>query len=138
MTYAFSWSLQQALFAALRADPALAALIGDRVYDAVPHRATQSDAPYVLIGDEQVAAWSTASDTGAVHEIAISAVSMAPGFAVAKEVAAAICNALDGPITLARGRIVSTQFLGGRTRRGRRGELRRVDMRFRIAIEDAA
>lgn len=138
MTYAFGWALQKALHAALTANPELAALVGDRIYDAPPHRAAAEapDAPYVLIGDETVAPWSTATEQGATHEIAISAVGAEPGFATVKRVAAAVCDALLGPLSPERGRVVSACFLGGRTRRARRGPVRRIDMRFRIAIED--
>jgi hypothetical protein len=136
MTYAHGWSLQQALFAALGAHAPLTALVGDRIYDSAPYRATQSEAPYLLLGDETVAPWSTASDMGAAHEISVSAVASEAGFATVKQAAAAACDALLGPIALDSGRVVSSRFLGARTRRGRRGEMRRVDMRFRFVVED--
>ncbi len=136
MTYAFGWALQQAVYDALRAHGPLADLIGARIHDAAPHRATEADAAYVLLGDETVAPWTAGQEDGAIHEIVVSAVASEAGFATVKRVAAAVCDALDGPIPLARGRVVSVRFLGGRTRRGRRGETRRIDMRFRIAIED--
>lgn len=139
MTYAFGWPLQQAVFAALRAHPALAALIGDRIYDEAPHRSAEADppAPAVLIGEERVAPWSTATEDGAVHEIVLSAVAAEPGFATVKRIAGAVCEALEGPLALSRGRVVSARFLGGRTARGGRAASRRIDMRFRIVVEDA-
>jgi hypothetical protein len=136
MTYAFGWPLQQAIHAALRSHPDLAALVGDRVHDAAPHRDAEgaSEGPYVLIGDERVTPWSTATDVGAAHEIAVAAVSWEPGFATVKRVAGAVCAAMLGPLAPERGRVVSASFLGARTTR--RGALRRIDMRFRFAVED--
>jgi hypothetical protein len=141
MTYAFSWPLQRALRATLGAHAAVAEIAGDRIHDEPPHREAGGaavDAPYVLIGEESAAAWSTATEMGAAHEIALSAVAAEPGFATVKRLAGAVCDAVLGPMALERGRIVSAQFLGARTARARRGSLRRVDMRFRILVEDDA
>ncbi len=138
MTYAFAWSLQQALFAALSADPALNALIGGRIYDEAPHAAamTRESGPWLVLGDEQVDAWSTATDRGAAHAIQISAVGAERGFGVLKRVADAVCEVALGPLTLTRGRVATANFLGGRTRRIEGAGLRQIDLRFRLAIED--
>lgn len=140
MTYAFSWPLQQALFAALRADPTLGALVGARIYDEAPHAAALSPegGPWIVIGDEQVDAWSTATDRGAAHAVQISAVGAERGFGVLKRVASAICDVALGPLPLSRGSVVTANFLGGRTRRIEGAALRQIDLRFRIAIEDDA
>jgi hypothetical protein len=136
MTYAFGWSLQKALMSALRANPAVAAIVGDRVHDAAPPGAGRPGAAYVLLGDEKTAPWSTASDAGAAHDVSISAVTSEPGFATAKALAAAVSEAVLGVGGLERGRVVDVRFLGARTRRSRSDEGRRVDMRFRVVIED--
>ena len=141
MTYAFGWPLQQGLHAALTAHAGVSAIAGGRVHDEPPHRdagTSDGDAPYVLIGEESAAPWSTASDEGAAHEIAISAVATEPGFATVKRLAGAICDAVLAPFALPRGRVVSARLLSARTARARRGSTRRIDMRFRIAIEDDA
>ncbi len=142
MTYAFGWALQQGVFAALSAHPDIAALVADRIHDEPPHRgeldAATAAAPYLLLGEETVAPWDTASDRGAAHDLSISAVSSEPGFATVKRIAAAVCDALDGEIALARGRVAAVRFLGARTARGRRGQARRIDMRFRVIVEDAS
>ena len=139
MTYAFSWPLQQALFAALRADPALSALVAGRIYDEAPHTAEQRPAgPWIVIGDEQVDAWSTATDRGAAHAIQISVLGAERGFGVLKQAAAAVCDVALGPLPLGRGRVVSANFLGGRTRRIEGAGVRQIDLRFRLAIEDNA
>jgi len=137
MTYAFSWPLQQALFAALGADATVAALAGGRIYDAAPHAAADpQDGPWIVIGDEQVDAWSTASDRGAAHAVQISVVCGAGGFGALKRLADAVCAVALGPLGLSRGRVVSANFLGGRTRRIEGAGLRQIDLRFRLAIED--
>ncbi len=140
MTYAFSWPLQQALFAALTADPEIAALAGGRVWDeaGMPGPAGAGDGPWVLIGDETVVPWSTATEIGAEHVLRIDVVGPAPGFAALKRVAAAVCAVATGPLALARGRIAGAGFLGGRTLREDKGRLRRIALRFRIVVEETA
>ena len=140
MTYAYGWALQRAVHAALRAHPDIAALVGGRVHDEPPHRssgsAEEAAAPYVVIGEETVAPWDTATEAGAAHEIVVCAVAAEPGFATVKRIAAAVCDALLGGLAPERGRVVSARFLGGRTARALRGATRRIDMRFRIVIEE--
>jgi len=139
MSYAFSWPLQQALFAALAADDTVAALAGGRIYDAAPHAAADPQAgPWIVLGDEQVDAWSTATDRGAAHAIQISVVGGGGGFAALKRLAGAVCDVALGPLGLSRGRVVTASFLGGRTRRIEGAGLRQIDLRFRLAIEENA
>jgi hypothetical protein len=141
MTYALSWPLQAAVRACLAADPAVTALIGDSLHDAPP----QIDGPlaaegvYAVIGDEAVADWSTKTDRGAEHRIAIAVYAAAEGFAAAKEAAGAICDALlAGPLAPSRGHVVGVHFLGAETAREEEGALRRVTLRFRVVVEDTA
>lgn len=139
MSYAFSWPLQQALFAALAADATVAALAGGRIYDAAPHAAVKAtDGLWIMLGDEQVDPWSTATDRGAAHAIQISVVGSAGGFGALKRLADAVCLVALGPLSLSRGRVVTANFLGGRTRRVEGAALRQIDLRFRLAIEDNA
>lgn len=138
MTYAFSWPLQQALFAALQADPTVAAMAGGRIYDEAPHAEalTGTVGPWLVLGDETVDAWSTATDRGASHAVQVSVIAPGRGFGVLKRLAAAVCDVALGPLALDRGRVVFASFLGGRTRRDEGAGLRRIDLRFRLAIED--
>lgn len=138
MTYAFSWPLQQALFAALQADPTVTDLTAGRIYDEAPHADALGglDGPYVVLGDETVDAWSTATDRGASHAVQVSAISPERGFGALKRLAAAVCDVALGPLPLTRGRVVFASFLGGRTRRIEGAGLRRIDLRFRLAVED--
>lgn len=134
MTYAFSWGLQQALHAALTADATVAELAGGRVWDEPPAEAAEG--AYVLLGEERVEPWGTATERGAVHEISLSVVGEARGFGGLKRLAGAVCEAVAGLSALPAGRVVAARFEGGRARRATSREPRRVDLRFRIVVED--
>ena len=138
MTYALSWPLQEGLFALISGDPACDALLSGRVYDAAPHLGGEEpDGVYVTLGDEQTSDWSTASDAGAIHLVSMSIHSPGHGFAVAKQAAAAVCDAvLAGGLTLSRGRLVNARFVDARTRRAEADAHRRIDLRFRLTLED--
>ncbi|MEL6265527.1 MAG: DUF3168 domain-containing protein [Pseudomonadota bacterium] len=144
MTYALAWPLQQAVFALLSADAGVAALAAGRVYDAPPPMPEDATAepPYAVIGDESVADWSAADCAGASHVIGVSVFASERSFGEAKRLAGAISDAMagsaDGAPSLSRGRIVHVQFLSARTRREERDRLRRIDLRFRVLVEDDA
>ncbi|GMG81232.1 hypothetical protein LNKW23_04440 [Paralimibaculum aggregatum] len=137
MTYALAWALQQALYARLAADPALAALAGGRIWDAAPPETGAADALYVVLGDEEARDFSTATDRGAEHVLTISVVTPQAGFAEAKQAAAAICDALLGAeLALARGRLICLGFQGALAERLEKDALRRIRLRFRALLED--
>jgi hypothetical protein len=140
MTYACSWPLQKALFETLAGDPAVAALAGGRVWDEGDAAAVVAadDGPCVILGDETVEPWSTATDEGSAHVVTIAVVAEAGGFGALKRLAGAVCDVILAPMTLERGRVVSSRFVGGRTRREEKGRARRVELRFRIVVEDVA
>lgn len=140
MSFACSWALQKALFAALAADPEVGALAGGRIWDEGDAAAVVAagGGPCVVLGDETVEPWSTASDDGAAHVVAISAVAETGGFGALKRLAGAICDVALAPLALERGRVVSSRFVGGRTRREEKGRVRRIELRFRIVIEQLA
>lgn len=134
MTYAFSWALQQALFEALSADPVVAEVAGGRVWDQPPPEAEPG--LHVLIGEESVEPWSTATERGAAHDIAVSVIGEARSFGDMKRLAGAVCEATLGLSVLRTGRVVDAQFRGGRARRATTREPRRIDLRFRVTVED--
>ena len=137
MTYALSWPLQQGVFQLLSAAPGVALLVGSRIYDAPLPAEADPGALYVTIGDESVADWSTGSDRGAAHDLTIAVHAPRRGFGEAKQAAGAISDALlNGPVAMSRGRAVQVRFLGARTRREEGDALRRVEMRFRVTVED--
>lgn len=137
MTMALSAPLQQALFERLTSSVELAALQG-RVFDDAPHRSGGAETGiFVTLGDERVAPWNTASDTGAVHTVEIRVHGPVRGFAPVKEMAAKIAAVLESdPPTPSRGVVVSHEFTGARTRREEQGAARRIDLTFRFVIED--
>lgn len=86
-------ALQRALRAALVADGGVAALVGDRIHDAVPRTAAF---PFLTLGDARSADWSTGTEAGTEHRLTLHAWSRARGKAEAWAVLAAVRTALDG------------------------------------------
>jgi hypothetical protein len=132
MTYAVSPSLQMAVFQHLAAAPTLA---GVALYDALPSGPLPDS--FITLGQEVVRDKSDKTGRGAEHEFTISVISAAAGFSEAKSIAAAICDALDGPtLTLLRGRLVWLRFERGSANREGSGNNRRIDLRFKARVED--
>jgi hypothetical protein len=139
MTYALGWPLQEALFGALSADPECAAFFDTRIHDAPPPFGSDAEAEglYLVIGDERVRDWSTASDEGAVHQVRLDVYAPRRSFAEAKQAAAAVSDVvLKSALTPARGRVVNARFVDARTGRSENDALRRIAMRFRFTLED--
>jgi hypothetical protein len=135
MSYALSGPLQRAIFAVLSEDGALAALVGDAIFDAAP----AGDVPplYVRLGEEDVADASDGSGGGAFHRIGITIVSNAPGYAKAKDVAGAISDVLhDAELVLSRGRLISLRFERASAKFISAAQVRQIDMRFRARVQD--
>jgi hypothetical protein len=135
MSYGTAAALQAAVFQRLAGDPAVAALVGTAIYDVVP--AGQVPGTYVSLGPEEVRDRSDKTARGSDHTFTVSVVTDVAGFQLAKTVAGAISDALDGPVpALARGRIVSLQFLRARALRVAAARNRRIDLTFRARVED--
>lgn len=134
MSYAVAAALQAAVYQRLLADPALQALVGAAIYDAVPPGTVTGS--YVSLGPEDVTDASDKTGDGARHDFVVSVVTDAAGFQAAKEVAAAISDALvDAPLALARGSLVGLWFVSAKARRVKTGEARRIDLTFRARVE---
>lgn len=139
MTYALSWPLQQAVFGVLSADPILAGIVGDRIYDAPPPFETDQapDSLWITLGDERVDDWSTKDSSGAVHVLTVAVHAPRRGFAEAKAAAGAVSDVLlNAALAPSRGQIVHVGFVSGRTRRSADDLMRRIEMRFRVLVED--
>lgn len=136
MSYGVSAALQTSIYERLTSDLALATLLGDAVYDAVPPGTPAGT--FVLLGPEEVTDKSDASGRGAEHQIRISVVSAAAGFAQAKQVAGAVSDALLGaPLALDRGRVVGIWFQkASAAKPAGGGSARRIDLSFRVRVED--
>lgn len=133
-----SWPLQQALFVALTTAPAVTEIVGTRVLDEPLRPGPLPSGPSILIGDEAVTPWSTATESGAEHRIEIALVAQDHGFGLLKQLAAAVVDTVLGPLPLKGGRVVSTGLIAARTRRETALHLRRIDLTFRVVLEDDA
>lgn len=135
MSYGVSAALQQAVYQRLQADVTLAGLVGSAIFDAAPPGAVSGT--YVSLGPEDVSERSDVTGHGALHEITVSVVTGAAGFRPAKDVAAAVSDALiDATLVLARGTLIYLNFHRARAHRVKDADLRRIDLRFRARIQD--
>ena len=139
MTYALSWPLQEAIFGQLCADAVCASHFGHRVFDSPPPLIGDAtpEGLYLVLGDEEVADWSTADTAGAQHIMTLSVYAPRRGYSEAKQAAAAVSDALlDSTPAMSRGRIVNLRFIDAKTHRAEGDALRWIDLRFRIVVED--
>ncbi|HXJ01307.1 MAG TPA: DUF3168 domain-containing protein [Micropepsaceae bacterium] len=129
------WPLQKAIFAALSADSTLALLIGDppRIYDDPPG---EVELPYVQIGDGTESDWSTATETGAEHQVSIHVWSRAGGRMEARAILSVIYDALqDAALTLDSNRLVNLRFALSQVWRENDGETYHGTARYRAVTE---
>lgn len=103
--------LQLAVVTALKADPALAALVANRIYDSVPRAADGSPQvpfPYVSFGSTQMSPETGEATDAAETVITLDAWSRAVGFPEVKRIAKVVIAALhDSTLTLANGQLQS-------------------------------
>ena len=132
MSLDMSVSLQRAVFARLAGDAALGALVGGAIYDGLP--AGPVPPLYISLGPEELRDSSGPGWGGARIDFIISIFAAEAGFLTAKELAAAVHQALgNGPLTLEAGRLVGLDFLRASARRNGGG--RRIDLRFRARVD---
>jgi len=135
MSMVVSFALQEAVYGQLVADPVLAGLVGGAVFDAPP--TGTPPVLYVVLGAERVRDRSSKTTGGAAHDFVVEVVSDAAGFADAKQVAAAVCDALvDAPLVMSRGHLAGLLFLRAQAVRGKPPEGRRVLLTFRALVQD--
>lgn len=131
MSYGAAAALQTAIYGLLSSAPALS---GALVVDAMPPAAGAG--AFVLIGPEEVLDQSDKSGDGAEHRIVVSVISDATGFLTAKTLASGVSDCLTGATpALTTGRVVSIQFARAVARRLGDGDVRRIDLTFRVRIE---
>jgi hypothetical protein len=137
MTYAITAALQEAVYGRLSGDSGVQELVGSAVFDAVPSGVVP--VTYVVVGEEVAVGRDDSSGSVARHDIVVSILSDAAGFATAKTVAVAVSDALDGvgDLVLSRGRVVDCRFRKARARRGGSTLTRQIDMTFRVLVECA-
>ena len=135
MCYAAAAALQEAVYQRLSGDSTVGALVGSAVYDALP--AGNLPTTYVTLGPEDVRDRSDKTGSGAWHRFTVSVITETEGFYAAKQVAAAINDALVGAdMNLTRGTLAGLHFFRARAKREGTGNLRRIDLTFRARVDD--
>ena len=135
MSYAMSSALQASVYNALMSDAGLDGLVTGAIYDALPTGALPS--LYVTLGPEKVVDFSDQTGHGARHEFTVSIVSESAGFAAAKQVAGAVCDALvDADLSLSRGRLIALNFRSAKAARIDSGSARQIVLTFRAFVQD--
>lgn len=134
MSYRASSALQSAVYQQMANDAALQGLVGSNIYDALPTGTLP--ALYVSLGPEEAKDYSSKSGGAAHHEFVVSVISEASGFQTAKEVAAAISDALvDAPLSLSVGDLTGLWFVKAKAARIGNDDTRRIDLTFRAAVD---
>lgn len=95
-----SLEIQRASIAALKADPTVAGLVADRIYDNPPANPTF---PYITIGPDQTLPSRADCIDGSEITIQFDGWSRAPGFAEAKRISDAVRYCLNGAPLLLNG-----------------------------------
>ncbi len=131
-----AWELQKAIYGALAADAALIARLGGpRIYDDVPRSAAF---PYVTFGPSTTRDWSTGTEMGSEHLLALRVWSKGGGEKEVHLVLEAIRVALhEATLTLPGHRLVALRHELSDAMREPDGETYRGVARFRAVTEPA-
>lgn len=101
-----SLPVQDAVVAALLAHPGLSAIVGQKVWDKVPtNRGTEH--PYVSLGPEDTVPEENSCGDQYEHWLQIDCWSRKPGRVEAKEMIAAVLDAMTAPLTVDGFRVVT-------------------------------
>lgn len=137
MSYGAGVALQAAVYQQLRTNEALADLVGDAIFDAMP--VTAPSGIYVSLGPEEVRDASDSTARGSRHDFVISVMAgsdSGAGFGAVKAAAVAVADALEtGGLVLSRGQLAGLWFLRATARRVKSGAARQVDLTFRARID---
>jgi hypothetical protein len=127
--------LQKAIVAALLADTGLAALVGDRIYDAPPRNATF---PYLVLDEMAMSDWSTATEGGHAHRVTLHAWSRERGKRACHEILDAAEAVLGSELPALDGHaLVNLRFADAAVRRDPDGITWHGVMRLRAVTEPA-
>lgn len=130
-----SLALQKAAVAALVADAAVGALIGDRIYDAAPRDA---QFPYLTIGETRLADWSTGTEAGSEHRLTLDVWSRQRGKRQCYEIMEAVAAVLDDTgLALDDHALINLRFDFADVGRDPDGITYHGAMRFRAVTEPA-
>lgn len=126
--------LQKAIFAKLRDDAALVALLGgQRIFD---HAPADIAFPYISFGRSSAYDWSTATELGSEHVVSLHVWSKAKGKKEALDImerARALLH--DQPLTLAGHKLVNLRLEFSEARFEEDHSVYRGALRFRAAVE---
>lgn len=126
-------ALQAVVFAALIADAGVGALVGDRIYDDPPRHPTY---PFVSFGEARVSDWSTGTEAGAEHRLALNVWSRHRGKAECWSILEAIQAAIDDAALSPDGHdLINLQFETAEVRRDRDRITWNGTARFRAVTE---
>lgn len=126
-------ALQKAVYAALAADAALAALVATRIHDNPPDDVAL---PYLTLGESEMRDWSAGEGAGAEHRLAFRAFTRGGGRTQAKAILGAVRAVLhDAALTIEGHALVNLRFLDADTRREADGTTWRGTIRFRAVTE---
>lgn len=136
----FELAIQGAVYAALTGSSALMALV-EGVYDAQPRPLTGEAAlqfPYVTIGEDTHADWSTDTESGDDATLTIHTWSRYNGRAEEKAIQAAIYGALHrAALTVSGHALVSCDWISSASMIDADGETRHGVQTFRILLDQA-
>jgi hypothetical protein len=130
-------ALRAAIFEALSADSALAAVLGGaRIHDAPPRGAAF---PYVTLGEMRLANMAAGEASLIEHTLTLHAWSREGGHREAHAIAGALLGALDdAPLALRGHRLVNLRFALADIRREADGRTYHAWVRFRAVTEPLA
>lgn len=132
-----SWSLQQAIYAAVTTDAAVLGLLGaPRVFDDVPQGTPY---PYLTLGQSSLRDWSTGSDLADEHILTVHVWSRAGGRRETHEIMAAVRAALhDRALAVAGHTLVNLRHEFSDARREPDGDTYHGIVRLRAVTEPLA
>jgi hypothetical protein len=105
------WSLQQGIYSALTGSTAVTAHVGTRIYDHVPQGTASIPKPFLVLGEDTQADWSTKSFDGQESTITLHAFSEYRGKKEVKQIADAMYQRLhNGTFSVSGQTLVLCQF----------------------------
>lgn len=134
MIAAAALEMRKAIVTALLADSILATMLGSaKIHDEAPRN---QQPPYVTLGDLRSRDWSTGSDRGAEHILALDVWSSHHGTREALEIADRVATVLEGAALAMTGhRLISLALQSTETRRENGARFMRARQTFRIVTE---
>jgi hypothetical protein len=127
--------LQKAIFAALGANGALAALVGARIFD---HAPAHVSFPYITFGRTSVYDWSTGTESGTEQLFTVHVWSKGKGKKEALEIMELARQTLhDAPLGLQGHSLVNLRLEFSEARYDDRNEAHHGLLRFRAAVEES-